>query len=644
MQFKHPEFLYALFALLIPLFIHLFQLQRFTKTPFTNLKFLKEIEQQTRKSSRLKKLLLLLMRMGILATLIFAFAQPYFSKYKTSKHWHTVIYLDNSYSMQAKAKDGELLKRMLHDITENLPEKGTFSLITNNQYTKNNNRTDFITALKEVDYSATNKSFPNILLQAEQLFSKNVDVAQIFLYISDFQNFKPAPKDSSSNAFELNFVKLHPENETNVSIDTAFIKEKLNDQIRLEIQIRNQSKEAQNLNLSALQNQVILAKNHVNIPANQTITQALQLPLDISKCQLKIDVNDTYLFDNNYFLYFDSQDPIKVMSIGGDQNFLQKIFTDDEFIFTKKDVGQIDFTAINEQDLISIEISDKVTESLLQYLSQYVQKGGNLLLIPQSNVAKTTLQKTFDYFQLGEVQQKVNDSLDITQINFSHPLINQVFERKVENFQYPSVNTYFKTALLGGQEILSYENQNAFLSQFNKGDGKIYLFSASIDAKNSNFTQSPLIVPIFYNMALQSVKYGQTSYTLGETNEILIPKILDSDEVLHLIKANKDFIPLQQVKADNILIQLDSKPDQPGFYMVTHKDEVIQTIALNIPKKESELPPKKVQLPEGSQSFSAVNNALNELKSQQKINSLFKYFILLSLLFIIFEILIIKYM
>lgn len=54
MQFKHPEILYALFALLIPIFIHLFQLQRFVKIPFTNVRFLKEIELQTRKSSRLK--------------------------------------------------------------------------------------------------------------------------------------------------------------------------------------------------------------------------------------------------------------------------------------------------------------------------------------------------------------------------------------------------------------------------------------------------------------------------------------------------------------------------------------------------------------------------------------------------------------
>ena len=35
MHFKHPEFLYALFLLVIPVIIHLFQLRRFKKEAFT---------------------------------------------------------------------------------------------------------------------------------------------------------------------------------------------------------------------------------------------------------------------------------------------------------------------------------------------------------------------------------------------------------------------------------------------------------------------------------------------------------------------------------------------------------------------------------------------------------------------------------
>ncbi len=42
MQFKNPEILYALFLLLIPIIVHLFQLRKFQKVAFTNVAFLKE--------------------------------------------------------------------------------------------------------------------------------------------------------------------------------------------------------------------------------------------------------------------------------------------------------------------------------------------------------------------------------------------------------------------------------------------------------------------------------------------------------------------------------------------------------------------------------------------------------------------------
>ena len=112
MQFKHPELLYALLLLLIPIIVHLFQLRRFQKVDFTNVAFLKSVAIQTRKSSQLKKWLTLITRLLLLAAIIIAFAQPYFSKDDNLKlESETVIYLDNSFSMQAKGNQGELLKR-----------------------------------------------------------------------------------------------------------------------------------------------------------------------------------------------------------------------------------------------------------------------------------------------------------------------------------------------------------------------------------------------------------------------------------------------------------------------------------------------------------------------------------------------------
>ena len=77
MQFLYPTFLYALLALAIPIIIHLFFFRRFKKVYFTNVRFLKEIKEETSARQRLKNLLVLLMRLLAMAALVLAFAQPF---------------------------------------------------------------------------------------------------------------------------------------------------------------------------------------------------------------------------------------------------------------------------------------------------------------------------------------------------------------------------------------------------------------------------------------------------------------------------------------------------------------------------------------------------------------------------------------
>ena len=131
MQFKNPEILYALFLLLVPILIHLFQLRRFKKTPFTNVVFLQKVIQNTRKSSSIKKWLILAIRLIALACLVIAFAQPYFpASSRATKPKETIVFVDNSYSMQATGKKGNLLTEASQDLLSHLPDDQLVTLVT----------------------------------------------------------------------------------------------------------------------------------------------------------------------------------------------------------------------------------------------------------------------------------------------------------------------------------------------------------------------------------------------------------------------------------------------------------------------------------------------------------------------------------
>ena len=134
MQFKNPEILYFLALLIIPIIVHLFQLQKFVKVPFSNVAFLKKIVQQTRKSSRIKKWLILTNRLLLFIAILFAFSQPYLSDKKETKKQHTFIYLDNSLSTNTEGAKGNLLKIASQEIIKNTSEKDIYSLQTNDTF------------------------------------------------------------------------------------------------------------------------------------------------------------------------------------------------------------------------------------------------------------------------------------------------------------------------------------------------------------------------------------------------------------------------------------------------------------------------------------------------------------------------------
>src|SRR5690554_952362 len=173
MLFKYPEILFALFLLLIPIFIHLFQLRRFQRIDFTNVAFLKKVTIQTRKSSQLKKWLALLARLLALACVIIAFAQPFTaSKSALDTKKETVIYIDNSFSMQAKGSKGTLLQRMVQDLFEMNVESQSITWFTNDSEYRDTDLNDFRNRILSVEHSYNQLTPAQVLLKADQFFSQ----------------------------------------------------------------------------------------------------------------------------------------------------------------------------------------------------------------------------------------------------------------------------------------------------------------------------------------------------------------------------------------------------------------------------------------------------------------------------------------
>ncbi|WP_432410324.1 BatA domain-containing protein [Rasiella sp. SM2506] len=638
MQFKHPELLYALFLLLIPIFIHLFQLRKFQKVAFTNVAFLKKVNIQTRKSSKLKKWLTLLLRLFALACIILAFAQP-FTASKTALHTQkeTVVYIDNSFSMQAKGANGPLLQRAIQQLYAQASGNEKISWLTNSQTQRNASLQDFKAALLDIPYSANQLAAEEVLLKANQLFSKDEGANKRLLWVSDFQateTFPEVPNDISVEA-----VQLRPETYTNISIDTVYVASKNATSTKLNVVVSAQGEVASSVPVSLFNGASLTAKSAVDFSEKQKNTLTFDIE-DVETFKGKLSIEDPNLtYDNSLYFSINTAKKIKVLSISGANSvFLQRIFENPEFEYSIQTDKSADYNAFTEQNFIILNEVVSIPASLRTALKDFVDKGGSLFVIPSEKAEIAEYNALMAVLGTGTYGEIVNQEKKITQIVFSHPLYKEVFEKQVVNFQYPKVNSYISYNT-NATTVLKFEDGSPFITQ----SGSVFTSAAPFNTENSNFKNSPLIVPTLYNMAQQSLPLTKLYYTAGKTNTFAVPVKLIQDEILTLKDSVSSFVPLQQTKATHVVIMTAEEPANAGIFQIKNKEQYIEDISYNYNRNESTLQYLNIADWNGVRSYNSIESLFDTLSEENSINSFWKWFVIFALLFLLLEMLVLKF-
>ncbi|SEQ97692.1 N-terminal double-transmembrane domain-containing protein [Hyunsoonleella jejuensis] len=639
MQFKYPELLYALFLLVIPIIVHLFQLRKFKKVPFTNVAFLKNVAIQTRKSSQLKKWLTLITRLLLFAAIIFAFTQPYFSKNNTlNKKTETVIFLDNSFSMQAKGEKGVLLKRALQDIIANTPENENISILTNSQTFKNTTLSAIKNSMLQLDYASNSMLYKTALLKSKNLFSKEANTLKNLIYISDFQQKKDLFNPENDSAVNYYAVKLNPVSTQNTAIDSAYISNSNPTKLELSVVLKNSGNPIENLPVSLLNNNNLIAKTSTKIEDKATVSFDLPANEIINGT---LTINDTHLqFDNTLYFNINASDKINVLAISSvDTDFLKRIYTNDEFQFSSYTLNTLDYNRINDQDLIILNELETIPNALSTVLKSFTSNGGTVLIIPSNNTIITSYNTLLSNYRLG-FQAKISNEKRVTTINYSHPLYNNgVFEKRITNFQYPKVNSFFNLSSKAFTSILSFEDNKPFLT----GNANLYLFTAALSSTNSNFKSSPLIVPTLYNIAKNSYKVPNLYYNIGASNSFEVKTNLQQDGVLTLKHERENIIPKQQVFNNKVIVTTGDIPVNAGIFNVMNGETPIKNVSYNFNRDESDLTYQNLDNLTGITVSNSVAELFSTLKSEGKVNALWKWFVIFALILLLTEMLILKY-
>ena len=275
MTFLAPTAMIFLAGISIPILIHFLNRFNVKKVNYSSIRFLKSMKNSTIRSVKLKKILLLLLRIGIISALVLMLSRPVTKGFmpgwlSAEMDSRLLLVIDNSSSMSAQSDMRSLLdvaKQTANELLDVYGENTTVSIIQTcppkilfNGKAKDENNKSVIDQIKQT------KDFDDLWFLVDS-FTTTMNVSEALkecIIISDFQT-RENVIDSLPKEWKYYFIDAGPVN-NNISINSLNVvsRIKVPDQlIKIKTTINNSSLKINknipiNLYLNFVQNQRLL--------------------------------------------------------------------------------------------------------------------------------------------------------------------------------------------------------------------------------------------------------------------------------------------------------------------------------------------------------------------------------------------------
>lgn len=683
MNFTYPAFLFALSAIAIPVIIHLFNFRKFKTVYFSNVRFLKEVKQETQAKSKLKHLLVLAARILAILFLVFAFAQPYIpvnNKKVAAGDKLVSIFVDNSFSMDAINKNGTLLdeaKKRAAEIVSAYKSTDRFQLLTNDFEGKHQrlvNKEEFITLLDEIKISPSIRNLSEIASRQADILEQGAARSKTAFMVSDFQktisNFEQLKNDTG---ITINLVPLVAAAKSNVYIDTCWFEtpvRQLNQAERLHVRIKNVSEkvlESNSIKLFINEQQKTPASFNLDKESETEVTLSfVSRETGLQHC--RIELNDyPVTFDDKFYFSFEVAKNIPVLSINASgaegSAYINKLFgADSLFVLANFPENKLDYSTLPGYRLIVLNELKSISSGLAQELKRFMTAGGSVIVFPNTGIDINAYRDFLTSVNVNYYERLDTANTKVDRINLEHAVYNDVFDKKTfsaTNLNLPLANKHYvisRTSRSSEENLLRLQNGDAFFSEYTVEKGKLYLSAVALNNNFSNFSRHAVFVPTLYKAAMFSQATAPLFYTIGNDEMIESTTTVTGENVYHIRSMNSDFdiIPEHKIMDGKTVIMVHNQVKNAGNYNVFAGQDRIAGVSFNFNRKESDLSCYSAEelafqlagnnlgnvniIETGAQS---LKQSLMELEQGKK---LWKFCIILALLFLAAEVLLLRFM
>jgi phage-related protein len=679
MELLYPQFLWALFFLAIPVIVHLFNLRRYKILKFSGIRFLKQITEETQKQSKLKHLLILLSRLLAVLFLVLAFTQPViFNQKQQSNTGEKLIsiFIDNSNSIQNSSNDIDELenaKSFARSIVKAFSNNERFILQTNNfdvKYQRTFSKSEILKEIDLIQIAQNSSSIHEMHQKANHILNS--------VLMSNFQHQIYFISDNQLPQHQISELKLTQNEqlflvnnshfpEDNLSLDSLWLEQpiiKVAETFNLQFKIKNHG--ANDFQLFPvylkLNNE---SKSPVNISLSSNQSQVGTFSISVADTgnyfgEIYIEDNQ-YTFDNKLFFSFKVESSIAVIHLfnKNPNKYIQTALQTEPSLAVKSYyIKAVDFSALFNCEVLVLDHLDQYSSGLTSSLNQFLEQGKTIILFPSNNLnfnEFNALGNSLNWFSNLKVDTNVTQ---ISKLNTESAILKNVFQSKEKQINLPNIGKryYFQAfpSVFEDWQLKLYSNYT-HTALYAVDGGKILFFGSDLNDPQNGIPQHAVFLPIFLQTIFRSKSISSIYFTSNAPFVVKLPsKNIDiTNLTINSIDNSIQIKPYSYKTKNAYSIQVFANQLKAGHYLIHDNAELNAPLSINLSNNESSIlyftkndilnlsPNLSNQIFEFSSDISSEKLELN-IRSMNFGTSLWKYFIIAALCFLLAEILLLK--
>jgi hypothetical protein len=554
MTFITPYLLAGALAGTLPILVHMIHREQPKVVPFTLLKFVHQASQTSRRSWRVKNLLLLLLRILLVVLFALILARPVMHRKllaATSGASQAVVVLDDSYLMNIQGEDDQThfdrAKEQASKLIRGLPQGSALALMpaVQDPLDFSIDLSSVVRALEVTQPSMRLPDCPLAVQRAYEMFGQSTEGAKEVYVFTNLSAgaWKPLPVTlpEGHEQIRLIVVDVGEERPPNLSItETAPSSYSVdrNSPIQIECALYNYGKET-NCTLEMIFNGEKQAVREVALPANQAAR--VSIPYEFSETGLaqgkvRIVNEDALSLDNEQFFSVQVHEPVKVLLVQRDEE-------NEDTFFLMHALAPTGLRGRERTHLIRIG-----QRELHQYPLETVDV---ILLANLTRLPRQTWERVFEFVRLGgglgviageamdlehfnnlpEIQIRIDGvrtegKASLTMSPRDHRLLEKFKMQGLNAVRLSIFNTWLKVEPPGPenplQVLASFGKEGPALLERQLDKGRILFFASSMETGWNELPKSFAFPPFVYELVsyLSGRRGIPTTYHPGDSISI----------------------------------------------------------------------------------------------------------------------------